>query len=260
MEVHMADWTGFFVWYELTTTDLAGAKGFYGKVLGWTAEDVPMPGMTYTLAKAKDMQVGGIMSMPKEARDAGIQPGWMGYVAIADVDEGAKKVAALGGKVLRPPADIPGIGRFAVVADPQGVAFQLFKGTGMPQPEASSAKPGHVGWHELHTTDAVAGFEFYSALFGWTKDQPVDMGPMGIYQLFAIRGTPAGGMFNSPLPGKSWLFYFSVDDIDAALGRITAAGGKMVREVTEVPGGVFIVQATDPQGALFAVVGPRKPA
>src|SRR6202789_4505829 len=122
----MTDSTGFFVWYELMTSDAAAAKGFYGGVLGWTAEDVPMPGMTYTLVKVNDTQVGGLMTVPKEARDAGMKPWWVGYVAVPDVDQGAKKVASLGGKVRREPADIPGVGRFAVVADPPGVAFHLF--------------------------------------------------------------------------------------------------------------------------------------
>ena len=172
------------------------------------------------------------------------------------MDEGARKVAALGGKVLREPADIPNVGRFAVVADPQGVVFQLFKGNGVAQPEAASMKPGHMGWHELHTHDAGAAFEFYNTLFGWTKDRVVPMGEMGDYQLFAIRGTAAGGMFNSPMPAKAWLYYFAVENIEAAQARITELGGKVIRGKTEVPGGAFIVQATDPQGAPFAVVGP----
>ena len=95
----MADSTGFFVWYELMTSDVAAAKGFYGRVLGWRAEDVPMPGMTYTLVKVNDTQVGGLMPVPKEARDAGMKPCWVGYIAVPDVDQGAKKVASLGGKV-----------------------------------------------------------------------------------------------------------------------------------------------------------------
>ena len=256
----MTDSTGFFVWYELMTSDVAAAKGFYGGVLGWTAEDVPMPGMTYTLVKVNDTQVAGLMTVPKEARDAGMTPCWVGYIAVRDVDQGAEKVASLGGKVLREPADIPGVGRFAVVADSQGVAFQLFKGNGMgtAQPEAVSMKPGHVGWHELHTSDAAKAFEFYSALFGWTKDQAVNMGEMGTYQLFAIRGTPAGGMFNSPAPVKSWLYDCAVEDVDAALKRITDRGGHVLQGPVEVPGGMFIVQAADPQGAMFAVVGARK--
>jgi predicted enzyme related to lactoylglutathione lyase len=254
----MTDWTGFYVWYELMTSDVAAAKTFYGRVLGWTAEDVPMPGMTYTLVKANDMQVAGLMMVPKEARDAGMKPCWVGYIAVPDVDQGAKKVASLGGKVLREPTDIPGVGRFAVVADPQGVVFQLFKGTGTAQPEAVSMKPGHVGWHELHSSDAAKAFEFYSALFGWTKDQAMDMGEMGTYQLFAIRGTPAGGMFNSPAPVKSWLYYFAVEDVDAALKRITDHGGHVLQGPMAVPGGMFVVQATDPQGAMFAIVGARK--
>jgi predicted enzyme related to lactoylglutathione lyase len=258
MEVHMTDSTGFFVWYELMTTDVVAAKRFYENVVGWKTEDVPMPGMTYTLVKAGDAQVAGLMTLPKEASDAGLKPCWVGYIAVPDVDQFAKKVVSLGGKLHREPSDIPNVGRFAVVADPQGVIFNLFKGTGSPQLAAVSMEPGHVGWHELHSSDAAKAFEFYAALFGWTKDQAMDMGEMGTYQIFSIGGTRAGGMFNSPMPAKQWLYYFAVEDVDAALKRITDQGGKVMHGPSEVPGGAFIVQATDPQGAMFAVVGMRK--
>lgn len=253
----MADSTGFFVWYELMTTDVAAASRFYGHVVGWTTEDVPMPGMTYTLAKVGEVQVAGLMTLPEEARTAGMKPCWVGYIAVPDVDEAAKKVVSLGGKVLREPEDIPNVGRFAVVADPQGAAFHLFKGTGPAEPVASSMKPGRIGWHELHTRDAVQGFEFYSALLGWTRGQAIDMGPMGTYQTFAIGGSQAGAMFNSPIPAQFWLYYFAVVDIDEALTRITLHGGRVMQGPMEVPGGAFVVQATDPEGAMFAVVGMR---
>ena len=253
----MADMNGYFVWYELMTTDVAAAKRFYGNVVGWTTEDAAMPGMTYTLVKAADAQVAGLMPLPKEAAAAGMKPCWVGYVAVPDVDQAAKKVVSLGGRVMREPADIPGVGRFAVVADPQGVAFQVFKGTGTAQPVAVSMKPGHIGWHELHTGDGAKAFEFYRAMFGWTKDRDFEMGEMGTYHLFAIGGTAAGGMFKTPIPAKFWMYYFAVDDIDAAFKRITDNGGKVMHGPTEVPGGAFIVQATDPQGAVFAVVGMR---
>lgn len=256
----MADSTGFFVWYELMTTDVAAAKRFYGSVVGWKTEDMPMPGMTYTLAKAGDTQVAGLMSLPKDASDAGMKPCWVGYVAVPDVDQGAKKVASLGGKVLREPCDIPNVGRFAVVVDPQGVMLHLFKGTSAGPAEAASMKAGRIGWHELHSSDAAKGFDFYAAMFGWTKDRALDMGDMGTYQIFSIDGTAAGGMFNSPMPKKSWLYYFAVDDIDAALKRITDNEGVVLHGPSEVPGGEFIVQAADPQGAMFAVVGMRSPA
>ncbi len=249
-----------FVWYELMSTDVTAAKAFYGKAVGWTAQDVPMAGMPYTLLCAGSAQVGGMMTLPPEARGAGMQPCWVGYVGVPDVDRAVSTLEGLGGKVYRPPADIPTVGRFAVAADGQGAGFNLFAPlAGQSRPPDSTAA-GHIGWRELHTTDWPKAFDFYSAMFGWTRGDAVDMGPMGTYQLFSIHEQPAGGMFNSPAakPVSHWLYYFIVDDIDTAGKRVGDGGGALTQGPTQVPGGSWIVQARDPQGAVFALVGPRK--
>jgi predicted enzyme related to lactoylglutathione lyase len=186
-------------------------------------------------------------------------PRWSGYVVVDDVDAEVVRVQEAGGIVHAPPQDIPTVGRFAVVADPQGAPFKLI--TPMPREAPSpvpAGTPGHVGWRELHTSDWPAAFAFYSGRFGWTKDRAFDMGPMGVYQIFAVDGEPAGGMMNSPLPKPTWLFYVNVADIDAARTAIEAGGGSVTYGPSEVPGGALIVQASDPQGAMFAVVGPRR--
>jgi predicted enzyme related to lactoylglutathione lyase len=252
----MADSTGFFVWYELMTTDVAAAKRFYGSVIGWSMDDMPMPGMTYTVAKTGNEQVAGLMTLPADAAAGGMKPCWAGYVTVPDVDQGASQVVSRGGRVFVQPTDIPNIGRFAAVADPQGAMLNLFKGSGTATPVAASMQRGRVGWHELHTSDAERAFDFYQAMFGWTKERTLDMGEMGGYHIFSIGGTTAGGIFKSPSPRPSWLYYFSVDDADASIGRIKEGGGSVTRGPVEVPGGALIVQATDPQGAMFAVVAP----
>ena len=133
----------------------------------------------------------------------------------------------------------------------------------MPSPPQDPAPgtPGYVGWHELCATDWQKAFEFYAAMFGWQKGEPVDMGEMGIYQLFTTAGgsMPIGGMFNKPpsMPMPFWLFYFNVDDIDAALTRVQSGGGKLLNGPMQVPGGDWIVQCLDPQGAMFALLGKR---
>ncbi len=255
----MAGTESAFVWYELMTTDVAAAKAFYVKVVGWNTLDMPMPGMSYTVLEAGKAGMGGIMPMPREVCDAGMNPFWVGYIFAADVDGAANKLKQLGGKVLREPADIPTVGRFAVVADPQGAVFHLFK----PQPTAERPPrigPGHVGWHELHTTDWPRAFDFYHSLFGWPKGDSIDMGAMGTYQLFTIDGVAVGAMMNSPAATahRFWLYYFNVGDIDAASARVTGAGGKVMHGPMEVPGSRWILQATDPQGAWFALLGSRE--
>lgn len=123
---------GKFVWYELMTSDVPAAQAFYGSVLGWTAKDSGMPGMTYILFHAGENGVGGLMSVPEDATKMGMKPCWMGYVAVDDVDASAAEVKTMGGVVHREPAEIPGVGRFAVVGDPQGAGIMLFKGTTPP--------------------------------------------------------------------------------------------------------------------------------
>lgn len=259
----MSHYRGKFVWYELMTTDVAAATDFYGKVVGWTARDSGMPGMEYLLFHAGDFMVAGLMAQPEELRKMGAPPGWLGYVAVADVDAASQQAADRGGAVYVPPRDIPGVGRFAVVADPQQAVFALFKGSpgDTPPPAPPPGTPGQVGWHELYASDWEAVFPFYADLFGWKKDQAMDMGEMGTYQLFAAADGPAiGGMFNKPpqVPANFWLYYFNVEAIDAAVDRVKANGGSVLMGPMEVPGGAFIVQGMDPQGAAFALTGPRK--
>ena len=255
----MASTQGSFVWYELMTSDAAAAKAFYSKVVGWSTQDMPMPGMTYTLLSAGTTQVGGLMALPQDACDAGMKPCWVGYIGVDDVDGAAAKVKKLDGTILRAPADIPNVGRFAVVADPKGAAFNLFKPAQGGQ-RVVSGEPGHIGWHELHTTDWAKAFDFYAQMFGWLKGDAMDMGPMGTYQLFKVDDVAVGAMFNSPAAqaARFWLYYFHVGDVDAANKRVSDNGGKITHGPQQVPGGMWIVQATDPQGAAFALLGPRK--
>jgi uncharacterized protein len=254
----MTEFQKTFVWYELMTSDLAAAEAFYGAVVGWSARDAGMPGMRYSLMSAGDRQVAGMMTLPADAGNA--PPHWLGYIAVPDVDAAAAALAQAGGVVHRAPDDIPGVGRFAMAADPQGGHFVLFQPMGMDaERPVSSSAVGHVGWHELNTTDWEAAFAFYSGQFGWTKGEGVDMGGMGIYQLFDVAGQSTGAMFNAThAPQPYWLFYFNVDDIDTAHARIGEAGGTVLFGPQEVPGGMWIVQAQDPQGAMFAVTGPRR--
>jgi predicted enzyme related to lactoylglutathione lyase len=248
-----------FVWYELMTTDVKAAEAFYRSVVGWTSQAWGEPG-AYTLMKAGEAMIAGIMTLPKEVCDAGGRPGWVGYVGVDNVDAATAGVRKAGGTVHREPADIPDVGRFAVVADPGGATFMLFTPKGGDGTARDQMAPGHVGWHELYAADWQKAFDFYAGQFGWTKADAMDMGPMGTYQLFAAGGAPIGGMMNKPdaVPMPVWLFYFNVPEIDAAVTSIRAGGGQVVNGPMEVPGGAWIVQATDPQGAMFALVGPRR--
>ncbi len=256
----MSNSHGRFVWYELMTTDTGAARKFYGSVVGWGFKDASVPGVEYTSFTAGGVPVGGLMTQPDEVKKMGAPPAWSGYIAVDDVDAATARVKELGGSVHMPPRDIPTVGRFAVVADPQKAVFILFKSSNPQEQQVEFGSPGGIGWHELYTTDWEKGLAFYSALFGWTKDQAMDMGEgVGIYQLFSHDGRQIGGMFNKPaeIPATFWVFYFVVGDIDAAVERVRKGGGQILVEPMEVPGGKSIVQATDPQGAVFALIGTR---
>ena len=261
----MATPQGAFVWYELMTSDRAAATAFYTQVVDWTAADSGMPGMQYTLVSAGAAQVGGIMAIPEEAREMGAVPGWVGYIAVADVEAAVARITAAGGKNHRPPQDIPGIGRFAVVADPHGAGFIVFRGAPGDEapPAAPPGTPGHVGWHELHAGNGPAAFDFYAGQFGWEKHEGMDMGPMGVYQMFGPAGSDGasiGGIMTktAETPHPHWLYYVNVEAIDAAAARVASAGGRVVNGPMEVPGGSWIINGIDPQGALFALVAPKR--
>lgn len=250
-----------FVWYELLTTDPDAAAAFYCRVLGWTAADAGVDRAPYTIVAVGGIGVGGLMKLPADAAAQGLQPNWTGYVGVADVDTIAARVRAAGGKLHRPPQDIAGVGRFAVVGDPQGAVLCLFKGSlREPPPQLPPGTAGTFGWHELYADELDAAWRYHSALFGWTRADTVDLGEAGVYQLFAVGGTPIGGMMKRPpqVRAACWLYYVNVDAIDAALARVTHAGGRVVNGPMAVPGGQWIAQCADPQGAMFALVADRR--
>ncbi|MBY5440992.1 VOC family protein [Rhizobium leguminosarum] len=259
----MSETHGKFIWCELMTPDTSAAAKFYSSVVGWTTSEMKMDGMpTYTIFEANGIGVAGLMEFPAELEGKGIPPNWTGYVDVDDVDQSAKDFAANGGSVRRPPEDIPTIGRFAVVADPHGAVLCIMTPAPMdkPMPELAVDAPGNIGWRELYAGNGEEALAFYSKRFGWTKDSEFDMGPMGVYYLFAHNGKQIGGMMTKPenIQMPFWCYYFIVPTLDAAIERVTSGGGKVVHGPMEVPGGSWIIQATDPQGAFFCLVAPKR--
>lgn len=249
-----------FVWYELMTNDVAGASAFYDAVVGWTSTRWEGSEQPYTILQVGERGVAGLLPMPAAVRDAGGRPGWLGYVGVPDVDAATAALREAGGAVHRAPSEIPGVGRFAVVADPQGAIFMLLAPERKGPPPLPAATPGAIGWHELHCSDWTAALAFYAGQFGWTKDMAVDMGPIGTYQLFAAGGPAVGGMMNrmDPTMPPSWQFYFTVEAIDAAKARVEAAGGMVVQGPHQVPGGSWILHGLDPEGARFALTSLQR--
>ncbi len=159
-----------FVWYELMTSNAFAAESFYRDVVGWSTRDAGMPDFKYILLSVGDSLVAGLVQFPADAAQAQAQPAWFGYIGVDDVDAKADEAVKLGAKLHHAPTDIPNnIGRFAVLSDPQGAFFSLFKPNGTPPAPLPPMTPGTIGWHELHTKNAQKAFDFYSTLFGWQR-------------------------------------------------------------------------------------------
>ena len=249
-----------FVWHDLVTTDVEAAKVFYAQVIGWNMQSFP-GNDDYTVLSAGDTGVGGIMAIPPDACTHGAPACWQGYIAVDDVDACADRILSSGGAIIRAPTSLPKVGRFALVADPQGAVFIIFKPeSGDTAASPAPTTPGVVGWNELHATDGLNAFDWYRNMFGWTPSQDMDMGPMGIYRIFATGGGPAGGMMTkmADMPTPFWAYYFNVTSIDDAVQRTISAGGEVVNGPHEVPGPMFIANCRDPQGAWFSMMAQKR--
>ncbi len=249
---------GDFIWYELLTTDVDKAQAFYSAVVGWEIVNSEMPGMDYRLAFAGESPIGGLMRIPQEAIDAGGKPIWAGYIAVDDVDASIEKIVASGGQLLMPATQIPEVGRIAMLTDLDGIPFYIMRGaTDEPSDAYAANKVGHCGWNELAAKDMSGAMKFYSEQFDWTMGFEMDMGPMGIYKFIERDEQGFGGIMQAsdesgpPL----WSFYFRVPSIEDAVEKVQALGGKVVHGPAEVPGGDLIINAIDPQGVLFSLVG-----
>lgn len=246
---------GRFVWHEVMTTDPDAAILFYQKVIGWTV----MPwdaDPRYRMLAWRNVPMAGVMLLPEEAREAGAPPHWLTYISVHDVDATLAQAAGLGAQTYLEPMDIPSVGRIAVLADPQGATFAVFRAQQAGH-VSDEMKLGDFSWHELATDDWKAAWEFYRALFGWEHTTDFDMGPMGTYWMFRRAGgsRTLGGMFNRPpeIPVANWLPYVHVKSADDTAATAARHGGKVVNGPMEVPGGDRIAQILDPQGAMFAV-------
>lgn len=255
----MADTVNRFFWYELMTPDPEAASRFYEDVIGWRVEDPAGTTGDYRHIHAGGVPVGGIMPLPAPEMPAA----WTGYVHVEDVDDKVRRLTAAGGTVLRAAEDMENVGRFAVVADPGGAVFQLMAPVTREDDPAPPPpwEPGTIGWRELYSAAGEeAAFAFYESLLGWETITAMDMGEMGKYRIFGKGEEQMGGMMDKPpqMPRSAWLFYVCVEGIDAAAARIGEAGGQILMGPHEVPGGSWIVQAMDPQGAMFALVSNRR--
>lgn len=259
---------GNFIWYELMTTDAAAAGNFYSAVVkGWKFGDRVPTDVEYRMIERSDGgNAGGVLTLNAEMQSGGARPAWLGYLFARDVDSAVHAIKAEGGQVMMEPWDQPGVGRLAMVTDPQGAPFYLMD----PVPPANDPnavsdvfsvdQPEHVRWNELSTSDADGAVDFYTRHFGWTQQGEMDMGEYGKYRFVQKDGVGIGAIMPRmpDMPVSLWTFYIGVDDIDRAAAAIKDNNGSILNGPMEIPGGEFALNGMDPQGASFGLVGPRK--
>jgi len=259
-ERRMRNIHGSMIWYELMTSNAAEAAAFYGAVLGWSMKELSETPVAYAEFQAGGVGVAGCLTLPKgEEGCATATATWVGYFGVDDVDANVEKVVASGGSVCMPPKDIPGVGRLAMLNDPQGVPFYVMCGEPDMRSEAyNQEKAGHVHWNELSIDDPARAIAFLEATFGWTRGEAMSMGELGDYQLMRHDGADVGAVMAVQPGGKaSWVYYFGVEDIDRAATHVREHRGQVMYGPVEVPGGAFMIVAADPDGAVFGAVGPR---
>jgi uncharacterized protein len=249
---------GTFSYAELATTDVADAKRFYGGLLGWQFEDVPVPdNEPYTIARIDGDSVAGLTPQQPQQRDAGIPPHWFNYITVASADETATRVTELGGTVHAGPFDVMDQGRMAVIADPTGAMFGIWEPRAGIGAELVN-EPGSLTWNDLATNDTGAATRFYTELFGW-KIEEVDTGDAPPYWQIGHGGGAGqrnGGMRELTPEEQgvppNWMAYFAVEAVDESLEQAHGLGGSTVFGPLEVPSGKFAA-LHDAQGAVFSI-------
>jgi len=250
------------------TTDADAARDFYGKAVGWniTGQGDPQAGgVDYRhIIRSDGGGNGGVLALTDEMRQGGARPCWMGYLYVEDVDAKVAEIVAEGGQSLLAAFDLD-VGRIAMVADPQGIPIYVMK----PKPPAGAKDAAsdvydrtgvqHVSWNELFTPDIEAAKAFYSKHFHFEFNDKMPMGPMGDYWFIDHGGQTIGAMMQKPphVPTPGWNYYIHVADIDAATETVKANGGQVLNGPMEVPGGDWIINGMDPQGAPFSLVGGK---
>lgn len=241
---------GQVVWHQLMATDVERAKRFYTELLGWQIE-LWKPGEQ---DETPMISVDGVTHGGFHAAPEGAPSHWLGHVRVESADDASARAERLGGKAVFGPVDMPEIGRFVVIQDPQGAVMSAYT----PETEEPAAQ-GVFLWDELMSTDAEASKLFYTEVFGWTTSE-MDMGEM-IYTLFErAPGNQVAGLYQKgeDMPGPSmWVPYLATDDVDATTAKAGGLGASVVVPPMDVPTVGRMALLVDSVGAL---VGLYKPA
>jgi len=257
MSVATSTLLGRPLWYELMTTDMKAAEAFYRDVVGWKTAPFEGAGQPYTMftrTSNTSTSVGGVMTKPADVQ---APPFWAMYIGVPRLEEAVEQIKKHGGRAHTEVISVPDVGRMRLMEDPQGAVFYIMEPSSGEQRPETEPQIGEASWHELMTTDWRAALKFYEEVFHWQPAEAMDMGEMGTYQMFKRPIGTIGGMMNKPAQMADvpphWQIYFRVPDVHAAAERIKARGGTVLNGPMEVPGGDWVLNAMDPQGAAFGL-------
>jgi uncharacterized protein len=248
---------GAFCWVDLATNDLDAAKGFYTQVLGWEAQDTPIPGGVYSWFRLHGRDAAAAGDQQEQERSQGVPPHWNSYISSEDVDAVAKLAEEAGGTLLAPPFDVMELGRMTAIADPGGAVVCAWQanthiGAGV------AAEPGTISWNELLTANTGGAAAFYGQVFGWEAEEA--QMPTGPYTVFMNNGKPAAGLLSPPAEAGEvpphWLVYFNVADAPATADKVIELGGRVHTAPTDIPTVGLVGVFADPQGASFGLIQP----
>lgn len=242
---------GAFVWHELNTRDVAASEAFFTRLFGWTIQRMPMESFEYPMIHANGVAIGGIVDMNHMGVPKEVPSHFVGYVSVPSVDASADAAKQAGGQVVAGPMDIPGVGRFAVIVDPQGAVLSVFRSLQGDPDQTQMPKTGEFCWDELATSDVDAAVSFYQKVVGWTAGASPARMEGGVFMMGDKMEASYGGL---PMPQAPthWLAHVVVENLTASVQKAKDLGAKILMERMEIPFGTFAV-AMDPQGAAFAM-------
>jgi predicted enzyme related to lactoylglutathione lyase len=252
---------GSFCWIELSTTDQNAAKKFYSSLFGWSINDMPMgPDSFYTMFQLGGRDTGAATTLRPEQLALKIPPNWMLYIAVANADSTAERIAKAGGTVLQPPFDVMDVGRMAVIRDPTGAHFciwQANKGIGIQV----AGEPGTLCWADLNSPDPARARQFYADVFGWKFTADTHSDPSSGYMHIQngeefIGGVPGVRTGDGHVIPPHWMSYFLVTDCDVTAAKAKELGAKFCMEPMTMENIGRMSILTDPQSAAFAIFQP----
>jgi predicted enzyme related to lactoylglutathione lyase len=218
---------GRWVWAELFTADVAAARAFYGQVFGWGFRTVGDGPDAYTLIDNRGTPIAGMIHRAADA-DATRSARWLGLLSVASVDAAAEHARQAGGTVGVAPRQLPGRGRVALIADPEGARFGVLRSQTGDPPDVFPP-PGGWLWRELWARDGAAMAAFYAPLGGYDV-RLVDAGGGPAERRLLAGGYPRAGILELQFEGlpSAWLHYVRVANLEDTLERVRRAGGTVL--------------------------------